>query len=80
MMGQVNEQNLVARHNGNTSAVKHGLHARAELLAPEARRPLRGVVERASKTPNRETAAACVRKHWRPSPYGGSRWNYLGSR
>jgi hypothetical protein len=31
----VNEANLVARHNGNASALKHGVHARAELLAPE---------------------------------------------
>lgn len=31
----MNEQNLVARHNGNASALKHGLHARPELLAPE---------------------------------------------
>lgn len=33
--GSVNDANLVARHNGNASALKHGLHARAELLAPE---------------------------------------------
>lgn len=32
---RVNNGNLVASHNWNTSAVKHGLHARPELLAPE---------------------------------------------
>ena len=33
--GRVNSQNLVPAHNGNASALKHGLHARGELLAPE---------------------------------------------